>query len=199
MRKKRELREGARYHVTARANRSELFMDSAELKALFITIIGRAKERFNFVLYNFCIMGNHFHFLIEPGKGESLSKIMHWIMLVSAITYNKKMGVKGHLWGDRYYSKLLNSFNQFLRVFRYIDQNPVLAKLVKAAKEWRHGGLGHFLAKDRSIVGKLPEWLREPRTGRCLALLVYNNRKRFADLLGLEHFTPELQPRQAAG
>ena len=185
MRKKRELREGALYHVTARANRSELFMESPEIKALFISIIIRAKDRFNFILYNFCIMGNHFHFIIRPGKGESLPKIMHWIMFVSAISYNKKRGVKGHLWGDRYYSKVLNSLNQFLRAFRYIDHNPVKAKLVKIAREWKHGGLGHFLAKDCSITGKLPEWIREPKTGNCVALMTYN-RERFAAWLGLD-------------
>ena len=67
MRQARKLVEGARYHVTARANRKEMILDSSARKELFLSVVKRAKEKYEFRLENFCIMGNHFHFVIQPG------------------------------------------------------------------------------------------------------------------------------------
>ena len=95
MRKPRELREGARYHVTARANRKEMILDSGAYKELFLSVLKRAKARYSFRIENFTIMGNHFHLVIVPGKGESLSSIMQWIMSVFAMAFIDAMDIQG--------------------------------------------------------------------------------------------------------
>src|SRR5512133_313133 len=100
MRRPRELRTGARYHVTARANRKEMILDSIAMKELFLSVVKRAKKKYDFRLENFCVMGNHFHFIIRPGQGTSLSAIMRWILSVFAMAYNKIMGLTGHVWGE---------------------------------------------------------------------------------------------------
>jgi hypothetical protein len=46
------------------------------MKALFLAAVERAKKKFRFQAYNFCIMGNHVHLIIRPDRGESLSCIM---------------------------------------------------------------------------------------------------------------------------
>ena len=97
MRKPRELEENARYHVTARANRKEMILETSEMKEMFLSVLRRAKRKYDFRLENFCIMGNHFHFVIQPGRGESLSAIMRWIMSVFAMAYNKIRGFTGHV------------------------------------------------------------------------------------------------------
>ena len=152
MRKPRALKVGALYHVTARANRKELILDEKGMRDLFLTVIVRAKKRYNFKIENFCLMGNHFHLMIRPGLHESLSRIMQWIMSVFAMTFNRMHGYTGHVWGCRFFSRILGRFREYAEVYRYIDKNPVAASRVRSSKMWRYGGLWHDTHGDRRIL-----------------------------------------------
>jgi REP element-mobilizing transposase RayT len=104
MRMPRMLQEGARYHVSARANRQEMIFDSDEMKYLFLSVVNLAKRKFVIRIENFCLMGNHFHFMIRPGMGESLSSIMQWILSVFAMRFNRTHRLTGRVWGERFFS-----------------------------------------------------------------------------------------------
>lgn len=144
MRSRRVLQEGAEYHVTAKINRGEKIFLIKEDRDLFMGILRRAKKKFSFSLKNFCIMGNHIHLLIKPDPGESLSRIMQWILGVFAQIWNKKHHLSGHLWGDRFFSRIILGILDFLKVSNYIDNNPVIAGLVEQPEQWEYGGLWHF-------------------------------------------------------
>jgi len=159
MRKPRQLVEGARYHVTARVNRKEMILDSCAMKELFLSVVARAKSKYRFSLENFCIMGNHFHFVIRPGRGESLSAIMQWILSVFAMAYNRKKGITGHVWGCRFYSRILESLGELLKAFEYIDNNPVKAGQVDDRMNWPWGGLWHDWNGLRWLVEAPADWL----------------------------------------
>ena len=161
MRKRRVLLEGAEYHVTARINRGEKIFLVPEDRDLFIDTLKRAKKKFNFSLKNFCIMGNHIHFLIKPAPGESLSKIMQWILGVYAQLWNKKYGISGHLWGDRFFSRIIRGILDFLRVFLYIDYNPVIAGMVNQPDDWMYGGLWHHKKGLTEILNILDPEIQE--------------------------------------
>jgi len=159
MRMPRMLREGGRYHVVARANRKEMILDSLAMKNLFLQTVARAKKKYDFRVENFCIMGNHFHMIIQPMNGASLSGIMQWIMSIFAMRWNRINKLTGHVWGGRFFSRLMESLMEFLQVFRYIDDNPVKACQVTQTYEWQHGGLWHRRTGVREIVDAIPEWL----------------------------------------
>jgi len=153
MRKNRKLQEGAEYHVTARVNRGEKIFLAMEDRELFMDVLKRAKKKYNFSLKNFCVMGNHVHLLIKPGPGVSLSKIMQWLLGVFAQLWNKKHGLSGHLWGDRFFSRIILGIRDFLRVFTYIDYNPVIAGIVVHPEQWKHGGLWYHKKGHTDIIG----------------------------------------------
>ena len=155
MRKPRKLLAGARYHVTARANRKERIFNSDEIKELFLSVIKRAKKKYSFRLDNFCIMGNHFHIVIQPGKGMSLSAIMQWIMSVFAMSFNRLMGYVGHVWGDRFFSRIISGMRELIQIFRYIDMNPVIANQIKNPLKWKYGGLYHNRTGCHEIVDEM--------------------------------------------
>jgi putative transposase len=159
MRKPRVLVEGAWYHVTARVNRGEFCLDHDAVRDLFVVILTRAKKRYRFHVINFCVMGNHIHLLMQPGRNESLSVIMRWLLGGFARAYNKKRGFKGHFWGDRFHSRILDGLRQIAIAFGYIDNNPVKASLVDHPWEWRHGGYWHDLSGNRVVVDPWPPWL----------------------------------------
>ena len=153
MRKPRRLVRGARYHVFARANRKEMILDSAQMKVLFLSVVERAKMKYDFDVYNFCVMGNHFHLLVRPRNETSLSGLMQWIMSVFAMTWNRRHHLTGHVWGERFFSRVIESLAAFLQVFASIDCDPVDAGKVEFSYQWHFGGLWHRRTGQGGIVG----------------------------------------------
>jgi putative transposase len=150
------LREGARYHVTARADHRDFILESSSVKELFLSVLRRARRKYDFRIENFCIMGNHVHLIILPGKGESLSAIMRWILSVFAMAYNRSMHITGHVWGSRFFSRIIPGFREFVEVFSYIDVNPQAAGLIEDRRQWRYGGLWHRRRGARGILDEPP-------------------------------------------
>ena len=152
MRKPRKLIPGAEYHVVARANRREFIFNSDQIKDLFLDVVRRAKKKYSFTIRNFCIMTNHIHFLIHPGSGESLSRIMQWILSVFASAFNRVFGYNGHVWYDRFKSVVIGTLRQFITAFEYITANPVKAGIVSDPMNYRHNGIRHIRDGDHSVV-----------------------------------------------
>ncbi|MDR2807414.1 MAG: transposase [Spirochaetaceae bacterium] len=136
---------GLTYHILSVVNRFLFELDPDRMKELFLAIVEEALtvKGFKFKLWNFCIMSNHFHFLITPAEGQSLSEILKWIKMVFAIRWNKMNHKTGHFWGDRFYSRVITDEQDFWNVYNYIDQNPVKAGLVKEPREWKYSGAHH--------------------------------------------------------
>ena len=152
MRKPREIYLNAEYHVTAKINRGEFALESREVKNLFLSIVSRAKKKHSFRIRHFVVMSNHIHFLIKPGEEESLSRIMQWILGVFAVCYNKQFNLQGHVWYDRFKSKVIESYRQLIATFKYICENPVKANIVETPKEYEYGGLWFILNRDFELI-----------------------------------------------
>jgi putative transposase len=159
MRHNRQLEHNAVYHVTARINRGEMVFNEIAMRALFLSFVKKVKKKYPTAIYNFCVMGNHVHFAIRPGKKSSLSKIMQWLLGNYAKAWNKAHGVKGHLWGDRFFSRIIRDGSEFLHVFCYISWNPVETGLAGRADEWEYGGVCHFIKGETSILD-IPPWIQ---------------------------------------
>ncbi len=129
----------------ARANRQEMIFEHDAFKEIFLATMKRAKKKYQFLFFNFCIMGNHIHFLIQPGPEAGLSKIMQWILSVFAMKYNRIHGYKGHVWYDRFKSRILEGIFEYLDAYVYVLQNPVEAGLVKRADEYAYNGITFML------------------------------------------------------
>ena len=156
MRQKRQLRQGAVYHVIARTNRNEYIFKSMEIRDMFLDVLKGAKKRYKFNMWNFCIMGTHVHMMMQPIGKENLSKIMQWILSVFAIKFNNKLKIKGHVWYDRFKSWIVNSIQQMFTTYQYITDNPVKAGIVKKPENYRHNGI-YFIKKG--IYDIIPEIL----------------------------------------
>jgi putative transposase len=127
-------------------------LDDPAIKAIFLNTITRAKKKHDFRIDTFTVMGNHYHLIIKPLKNANLSRIMQWIMSVFAMTYNRIYKLKGHLWQDRFYSRIIQSLRELIELFKYIDENPVRAGLATRPIDWPFGGLAHRLARIGGIV-----------------------------------------------
>ncbi len=144
MRKPREIENGATYHIVAQTNRREFLMDTPVCKEMFLEVLERAKEKYQFKLKHFCVMSNHIHLLIEPVAKSKLSKIMQWVLSVFAVKINKFFNQDGHVWRDRFKSKIIGGITQYINTFNYISNNPVKANMCKKSLDYRYSGLKHI-------------------------------------------------------
>jgi hypothetical protein len=107
MRSLRILAAVACYFVsTAVNNREPLFWCSRE-RARFKRVLDEALVLYAFVLYGLCFDGPTVSFYIKPADGLQLPEIMQWIKQTYACRYNVHDGRTGHIWGDRYWSKIV--------------------------------------------------------------------------------------------
>jgi putative transposase len=152
LRKPRFLKNGATYHVIARINRMEFILEDNEIRDLFLNVLKESKKKYKFQIINFCVMYNHIHLIIKPAEEMNLSKIMQWVLSVFAIRFNKIFKYLGHVWMDRFKSKIINDIRQLFDTFRYIANNPVKANLVKKAEDYKHNGVRFIKMKNFDII-----------------------------------------------
>jgi hypothetical protein len=107
MRKLRLLEQDAWYEVrTAINNREPLFCRQEAVK-VFCRVFGEVRERFDFELRGFRLDGERLSFYIRPADGLQLPAIMQWVKQTFAVRFNLSTDRTGHVWGDRYWSRVL--------------------------------------------------------------------------------------------
>jgi len=81
---------------------------------------------------------------------------MQWILSVFAMAWNRHHGLTGHVWGERFFSRILETIDQYLQVFRYIDDNPVRAQLVQRSEDWLFGGAAFRRSGKGTFLDDVP-------------------------------------------
>lgn len=127
---------GAVYHVTSRGSaRQKVFIDDADRTAFFGTL-AKAIERFNWVCHAYCLMGNHYHLLIET-VDPTLARGMRHLNGVYTQAFHRRHKRNGHLFQGRYKAILVEKDSHLLELARYVVLNPVRARMVRSCKDWR--------------------------------------------------------------
>ena len=81
-------------------------------------------------------MTNHDHLVVET-ELETLSLGMHWLNGTYALAYNRKYERWGHLFGDRFWSRVVEGKEDLEGTCDYVVQNPVRAGLCERPADWR--------------------------------------------------------------
>ncbi len=126
---------GALYHIISRGNRQEDIYDDDWDRLSFLSLLEELHADYNWVCHSYCLMNNHYHFLIET-PDANLSKGMRHINGVYTQRYNRRHERVGHLFQGRYKAILVEKENYLLELSRYIVLNPVRAGLVRAPEDW---------------------------------------------------------------
>ena len=87
------------------------------------------KPMLNIVAY--CIMPNHFHFLLQPFLKNAVSDFMRNIQNSYSKYYNTKYERTGSLFQSMFKAVRIETNDQLLHVCRYIHLNPVTAYLLE--------------------------------------------------------------------
>ena len=103
----RKLKQGVWYEIRTRINNREPLFRQDKARALFARVFRETGLRFAFTIRGFRLEGDLLSFYIEPADGFELPAIMKWMKQVFARRYNALTGRTGHIWGDRYWSRIL--------------------------------------------------------------------------------------------
>jgi hypothetical protein len=108
MRQKRVLAENVWYSVSSVLNVGEPLFLLPWTKVLFSRVLRDAKGIFSFEICGLTLEGSVLSFYIRPADGFELPKIMQWLKQTFSARFNVLTGRSGHVWGDRYWSEILD-------------------------------------------------------------------------------------------
>jgi putative transposase len=161
----RVIDEGLVYHAINRGNnRADVFADDTDFVAFLQSLVA-TKQRYPFQLFGYCLMTNHFHLLLRPDSGQSISRILQSLTVAHTWRYHKRHHTSGHVWQGRFKSPVIQDDSHLLVVLRYIEANPLRARMVRDLSEYRWSSFAqHGIGQDDPLLDAFPEWSDLGRT-----------------------------------
>jgi putative transposase len=134
---------GNYYHILNRANaRMQIFFNEEDYQ-MIEQILKEAVELFETKLLAYCIMPNHIHLVLATEHDGELAHLMKWITQTHTNRWHAKHNTvgTGHLYQGRYKSFIIQDEPHLFTVLRYVERNPLTAKLVKNPLNWKYSSL----------------------------------------------------------
>ncbi|MFC2164330.1 transposase [Acidobacteriota bacterium] len=127
---------GALYHVFSRGNNKQQVFKSDRDYITFLERLKKYSERYQFKVYVYVLMPNHFHIVIETHIAP-LSKIMQGLLQSYTLYFHKTYGSVGHLFQGRYKAILCDKETYLMELVRYIPLNPVRSDIVNLPEDYK--------------------------------------------------------------
>jgi putative transposase len=161
----RTIDDGLVYHALNRGNdRADVFSDDADRFA-FLDALAKARERYPFRLFGYCLMTNHFRLLLRPEPGQSISRILQSLTVAHIWRYHKRHLTSGHVWQGQFESPVIEDDTHLLVVLRYVEANPAGVKIVNDAVDYRWSSyFCHAPGHDDALLSPFTEWDELGRT-----------------------------------
>jgi len=177
------------HHITQRGNRrGDVFFDDEDRKN-YLKWLGEYCKKWKVDILAYCLMTNHIHLILRPTTKDGLHRVLKPLHMRYAQRINKSKGWKGHLWQGRFFSSPLDNAYTWAAL-RYVERNPVRAKMVKKAEEYAwssasaHCGLTeNSLLSSLNCLGSVistenwSEWISLPNNEREIQILRRNIEK----------------------
>ncbi|WP_225206060.1 transposase [Novosphingobium huizhouense] len=147
---------GIPHHVTQRGHRRErTFFEDGDY-ALYLDLLSEGAFRYGVEVWSYCLMPNHVHIVAVPRDGEALGATFRHVHRHYAGYVNARMRVTGHVWQGRFGSVAMDE-QHLHAAFRYVALNPVRARLVARAQDWRWSSArAHIAGQDDHVVKVAP-------------------------------------------
>jgi REP element-mobilizing transposase RayT len=145
--------EGAWYHVMNRgAGRQDVFASDAQ-RERFLELLGDLAERFGVETHAYCLMGNHYHLLVQTPLGN-LGRGMRHLNGIYTQFFNREQRRDGALFRGRYKAILVDADEYLLHLTSYIHRNPIEAGMVEGLGDYRWSSYPAYIGRTAA-----PTWL----------------------------------------
>jgi REP element-mobilizing transposase RayT len=152
--------EGATYHVYARTARAEpVFAAEAEVREL-LELVRDLKRRDELTILAWCVLPSCYHLALRSAA-VPLWRTMRLLQSRFSTSYNRRRGVHGPLWQDRYRARLVAGGARLDRVIAYIHLSPVVAGVARDPADYPWSG-------HRELIGEVAEPIAD--VGAALAV-----------------------------
>jgi putative transposase len=136
---------GICYHVLNRAvARLPLFERAADYEA-FTAVLLEARRREPLPVFAYCLMPNHWHFVVRPETDQQVSNFFRWLTHTHTMRWHASHHTvgTGHLYQGRFKAFPIETDDHLLAVMRYVERNPLRANLCAGAEQWKYGSAWH--------------------------------------------------------
>ena len=155
---------GVPHHVTQRGNRRQKVFFGDDDYEEYRTLLAEGCRAAGVKLWGYCLMPNHVHLILVPPSEDGLRAALGEAHRLYTRHINFRKGWRGYLWQGRFASFPMDQ-QYLLACARYVELNPVRAKLTRRAQDWRwssaraHLGLAADELVDTEALGALvPDW-----------------------------------------
>jgi putative transposase len=149
---------GIAHHITQRGNNKQDVFFVDEDKWQYLCILKEQSLAYDFRVLGYCLMTNHVHIIGIPNHEQSLAKAIGRTNFLYTQYVNRMHGRSGHLWQNRFYSCAMDD-TYFWRSLRYIEQNPVRAKMVRVPWSYPFSSAGiHIGRRDKIGLIDIDYW-----------------------------------------
>jgi putative transposase len=138
MPQRRKADPGSTFHVVNRATVDQLlFRDFGEY-LFFLRLLASVLDQVPVNLFAFCLMPNHWHFLVRAATEQELARFMYELSKDHAMALRRWRGNvgKGAVYQGRYRASVVHEESYFYRAVRYVERNPVRAGLSERVEDW---------------------------------------------------------------
>src|SRR5438270_3851341 len=152
---------GIPYHVTQRGVDGQATFSIDEDRYTYLRLLRENLSEAEVRVWAWCLMSNHVHLVLLPGREHSLSLLLRRVHGRYAQYYNTRWGRTGHLWQSRFFGCVLAS-DHLWTALAYVERNPVRAAMVQEAAQYPWSSASaHVLQKDASGILDMEWWRRE--------------------------------------
>ncbi len=151
---------GSIYHVLNRGNcRQQIFFKDDDYDA-FLRVLAEGLEKYPVDVFSFALMPNHWHLVVRPNKDGQMGRLFRWVGGTHTLRHHGHYKTRGfgHLYQSRFKSFPVQDDSHFYTVCRYVERNPLRAKLVTSAKLWKHGSLFRWNQTSEPKPALLTPW-----------------------------------------
>ena len=184
---------GMVYHVLNRANARMMLFESHDDYQAFEKILTQAHEQVPMRTLAYCLMPNHWHFVLWPREDGHMAEFMHWLTVTHVRRWHAYRGTEGtgHVYQDRYKSFPIQEDNHFITVCRYVERNPLRANVAAQADEWPWSSLARRASSDPEATAWLAEWpVARPRNWHSYVTKPVTDAEREALALSIKRGRP---------
>ena len=134
-----------------------LFFNAGNYEYL-LQLAKRYHKKFNITLIAYCLMPNHYHFLLRQDSNEPLSKFINVLFNAYVQSVNQQQNRKGTLFEGRFRHVWIDRDEYLIHLCRFIHRNPVKAGLVSRPENWPYSNYLDWIGKrngtfiDRTLI-----------------------------------------------
>ena len=153
---------GHPHHVTQRGNRrQDTFFGDDDYRS-YLSLLAECCRKAGTEVWAYCLMPNHVHLVLVPSHEDGLRAALGETHRRYTRHVNLREDWRGHLWQERFHSFAMDE-NHLLACARFVELNPVRARLVQRPGDWRWSSArAHLAGKDDGVVSVAPMLERAP-------------------------------------